>query len=729
MQQLTVTGKGRVVLREVPDPGCNEVGVLAETHYAFVSSGTEAAILRQHRMSALDKLLAIDGLFRKAVKYTLEGRLWHEVRRTWGNLRAKPQRSPFYTLPPGLGYSSAGVAVEVGAEVEGIRPGDRVAYAGAPHASMAYAPRNLVVKVPAGVSLKAAASVAVGAIALQGVRRADPQFGETFVVIGMGLIGQLTAQMLKACGCRVVACDLLASRLQLAEELGADAAVLAEREPVAAVLRYTNYLGADGVIVCAYSKTPKPLVQAFEMTRLHGRVVLVGDVRMDLPRPPMFQKEIDFFISSGRGPGMFQPEYEVEGLDYPCAEVRWTERRNMEEYLRLISSGAVKVERLITHVFPAGEAQVAYEQLLERPQSTLGVVLQFASGKAEAGAAREKERPTAPFVGPKEAACPKVRTGFIGCGNFAKYVLIPHMRQVGSFALECVATSSRHSAEAAKAELGFARAFADYRRVLEADVELVVVATRHNLHARLAVEALEAGKHVFVEKPLGLTVAECQAVVETAERCGRLVTVGFNRRFSPLVARMRRLLSGVENPIMVQYRAVRNFLPAEHWVFDPAQGGGRILGEAVHFFDLMYWLVGAEPRRVFAWGGNLSHPGHNVEDNVVVGIEFADRSLGALTYGDLGDAGLAFERVEVFAGGMSMVLDGFQELAVFGRAEPRLRLPRPEMGFYEELESFSRAILEGGEPVVSAEDGLRATLVACRVLEALREGKPVEVAS
>ncbi len=713
MKQLAVSPKGEINLIDLPDPGCNTTGILCRPLFSCISPGTETTGIIRARESLIKRALETDNLLPKVWKAAIDGRLLNIILK-----RSSP--SPFPTFPPGLGYSSAGVVVEKGSEINDVEIGDYVACAGSPHATLMYVSRNLFVKVPENVTPEEASSVTLGAIAMHGIRRAQPEFGDTFAVIGMGIVGQITAQILRNIGCSVIATDVIEERLELARKLGSNHTINAsQQDPIATVIDYTRGIGADGVIVCAGSKSPTPLVQALEMSRDKGRVVLVGAVPVDLPRPPLYQKEIDFRIARSYGPGRYEENYEDKGLDYPLDEVRWTEKRNMAEFLRLVAQRKLDIKSLITHIIPFEKAADAYATIIKQPDKTLAVLLGYQDSKTHT--------PPQPPV-TKITESKALNVGVIGSGGFARAIHIPNLRELDSFNLMGVAARSKASALSTKKDFGFEYATTNYQEILNDDsIDLAFITTRHNLHSAMAIEALEHQKHVFVEKPLGLTIEACQDVVNKVTETGMKLTVGFNRRFSPLAVKTRDAIKDRNYPILVNYRVVTGFYPADSWFFDPVEGGGRIIGEVCHFTDLLCWLLDSRPTRVFAEGGTLSHRETNLHDNFIVTMKFEDGSIASLFYGDLGTDQFPKERVEVFAGNRTIVIDDFKELLVEGINQPNISLPRIDKGQKTELIEFAKAIQNDTQPSVTAEDGLYATFLGYQIIESLQTGKPVDI--
>lgn len=714
MKRVVVTPRGKVRLMELAKPGCNEIGIICQNHFSCISPGTETAGIIASRQSLLGIALKTERLWPKVWKVISEGRLSDVLMR-------RTASSPFPQIPDGLGYSSSGIVVEKGAELKDVSIGERVACAGSPHADVIYVPKNLFVKIPENVSLEEASFVALGAIAMQGVRRAKPEFGDIFVVIGLGIIGQITAQILKSIGCETIGIDIIDDRVKTAERLGCRLGLNSRKDNVLEeITEHTGGRGADGVIVCAGSKSSQPLIQALDICRDKGRVVLIGAVEpVDLPRHLLYRKEIDFLVARSYGPGRYDENYEKKGLDYPVAEIRWTEKRNMEEFLRLISERKLDIKSLITHVFSFEKVAAAYEAIIEKPDSTLGVLLRYQSTGPDISLQYQSD---------VTAKNDLLNVGVIGSGGFARNTHIPNLKSLDYFKLRYVAAGSRASALSAKKDFGFEYATTDYRELLRDDkIDMVLIATRHNLHSRIALEALEHGKHVFVEKPLGLTIEQCKLVLTKVREGKSALGIGFNRRFSPLSTKTKSLIRERNCPILINYRVVSGFTPASNWVFDPVEGGGRVLGEAVHFVDFLCWLLDSRPVRIFAEGDSLSHGKADLHDNMAVTLRFGDGSIASLVYGDLGNPEYPKERIEVFAGNRTVVIDDFKELIIEGANQPNIRMAREDKGHKRELEEFAKAILGNTPFPVTAEDGLWATFICHKIIESLNTGRPIEI--
>jgi predicted dehydrogenase/threonine dehydrogenase-like Zn-dependent dehydrogenase len=691
---------GEVRVVEVPEPVVRPGAVLVRTSHSLISAGTEGASIGSggRRENLVIKAIRNPALVKKVVDRVAS----HGFKST-----AELVRTRISTEMPS-GYSAAGVVAEVGEGVTDLHVGDRVACAGAGyanHAGVNAVPRNLIARIPDGVSYEEAAFGTLGAIALQGVRRAELGLGDRVAVLGLGLLGQITVQMLRAAGAVVIGVDVRPDRVERATALGLDQGfTVSERDFVAGVLERTEGRGADAVIVTAAGGDPGLLNKAFEATRRKGRVVLVGDVPIRILRDRIYKKEIDFLISTSYGPGRYDPEYEEKGHDYPFGYVRWTEGRNLEEVLRLIAGGSLRVKPLIDATHPVEQASAAYASLASdnRP---IGILLDYHLDTAAAPAPHVYVSKRAP-VAPTGAA--GFGVGVVGYGGYFRAMLLPLLKGHPGFRLAAACARSGLTVRAAVENDGFAKGTTDYHELIaDPSVDVVYVATRHDLHYPIARAAVEAGKAVFVEKPMTTSVADARALVEAVAKRGTLLSVGFNRRFSPHAARLKELLQPIAAPKTLLYRVNAGALPPEHWLLDPREGGGRLMGEGVHFFDLLRFLAGAEPVRV----RSVSPPG-KARDEAVVAIEFADGSIGTLVYSGSGAPGLGKERVEVLAGGASLVLDDFKALEVHGLDKEGVKTRTIEKGQREQLENFHRA-LRGEAPLgVTAEDGLQATWCA-----------------
>jgi len=704
---------------DVPAPGVMPGCVLVRNSASLVSAGTERTTVEFTRKSLLQKARSRPDLVKKVL----------DKARTDGVLTAFKATMSRLDQPMALGYSSAGVVLEVGEGVDDFRAGDRVACAGggyASHAEVVCVPRNLVAHVPDGVDLHHAAFATVGAIGLHGVRLAEVQLGERVAVIGLGPIGLLTVQMLRASGAKVLGVDLDPARVELARQLGADVAMaICDGDAVEAALEFSGGVGVDAVLVTAGTSSNDPIEMAGQIARDRGRVVVVGAVGMDLPRPPFYEKELSFRVSRSYGPGRYDPAYEEGGVDYPLGYVRWTENRNLSAFLELVQAGSVQLEPVITHRIPIAEGADAYALLTSRTEQALGVLLTYENDGTARAQARRVTLPSSSLTGME--GDPGV--GVVGAGNFATATMLPSMKAAGGLRFTGVVSARGPSAGHAARKYGFRFAASDLDAILSDDAtDLVAILTRHDLHAAQITAALRAGKHVFCEKPPCLDEGELVSILRELNGApGRMLTVGYNRRFAPMVRKLREHFALVQEPLAVSIRVNGGFIPASHWVHDPAVGGGRIIGEVCHFVDLAGFLTGAQPQTVFARA--LPDGGRYREDNVAITLGMSDGSVATITYVASGDRGMGKERFEVFGGGRSAMLDDFRELSLFaeGRGGGQKARLSQDKGHRGEWEALRRVLKEGGEAPISVASLVATSLATFAAVRSLRDGGEVRV--
>ncbi len=652
--------KGELRIGDVPAPQVTDGALLIQVQNSAVSAGTERMVVDFSEKNLLQKARARPDLVRQTV----------EKARKEGLLATFDAVQNRLAQPLALGYSCAGTVVEVGAAVTSFKAGDRVACAGggyALHAEFVAVPENLVVAVPAEVDLEAAAFATLGAIALQGIRLADVKLGEVVAVIGLGLLGQLTVQMLKSAGCIVLGMDLQGARADLAKQLGADAVATGSAQLNALTAQYTQGHGADAVIIAADTRDNGPITLAGEIARKKGVVVAVGAVGMDIPRKTYYEKELDFRVSSSYGPGRYDPAYEEKGHDYPYAYVRWTENRNMQAFIQLLAERRVDVAPLITHRFAIAKAADAYDLITgKRDEPFLGVLLTYPQAPDRGTTIHLQQ--WAPAAAASNIPLAEVRLGVLGAGNFANASLLPAISKLDGVTLVGIASSRGLSARTTGDRFGFKYCSTDNRRIFDDDaVNTVAILTRHHQHAEQVVHGLEAGKHVFVEKPLCLTSDELAWIRETLTRLdqeGRrpALMVGYNRRFAPMIVELKQRLNQVHEPLMLHYRVNAGYIPPDHWTQDPQQGGGRLLGEGVHFIDLLMFLVGKPVQSVDAV--MLPDSGRYRGDNFLVTLRFSDGSVGAVTYTAGGNSRFGKEYLELFGGGLAARLDDYRSLEI-----------------------------------------------------------------
>lgn len=723
---------GESVVTEVPVPAVGPKQVLVQVAASLVSAGTERMVVDFAEKSLIDKARARPDLVRQTVeKAQREGLLT-----TIDAVRNKLDQ------PLALGTSCAGTVIEVGAELTDFSVGDRVACAGggfASHAQVVAIPRNLLVKLPDSVIFEDAAFTTLAAIALQGIRLADPRLGEIVAVIGLGLLGQLTVQMLKAAGCVVVGMDIQAERAELAAQMGADEIATNSNKLEQLCLDLSAGQGVDAVLITADTKSNQPVETAGQIARKKGVVVAVGAVGMNIPRRIFYDKELALHVSSSYGPGRYDWSYEEEGNDYPHAYVRWTENRNMQAFVQMLASRQVDPQPLITHRFPIDEAAEAHELITgKRAEPFLGVLLTFPD-KPDLSRTLVLNRKIASSSMLNEATSAssgqltEIRLGVIGAGNFANATLLPSLKGIKKLVKVGIASSGGVSARTAADRFGFGYCTSETEQILQDNnINTVAILTRHNLHARQVLAALEAGKNVIVEKPLCLTEIELQSIIDfyrtevmsVGEEGSTLVNgsqprangspngtsevpqakhnqlherpmpylmVGFNRRFAPFITELKEHLRKIDEPLMLHYRTNAGFIPTDHWLQNPRIGGGRLLGEGCHFIDLLLYLADSPVKSV----GTRSLPegGRYTHDNFVVTLEFANGSIGVLTYVANGDKGFPKEFCEVFGGGLSARIDDYRTLQIrHGKTKisrhARLRQDKGHMGEWQALTNY-----------------------------------------
>jgi len=620
-----------------------------------------------------------------------------------------------------LGYSSAGWVEAVGAGVAGLRAGERVACAGggAAHAEYAVVPENLTARLPGGVDFEAGAFATLGAIALHGFRLAESQLGNRVAVIGLGLLGQLAMQIVRASGCVAFGIDLDPARVDLANRLGGRAAIRADALETGAAL--SAGIGFDAVLICAHTQDNDPLDLAGQLARDRGRVVVIGAVGMQVPRKLYYDKELQLTVSRSYGPGRYDPRYEEGGVDYPIGYVRWTERRNIEAFVELMHQGKVQVAPLISHRFPVEQAERAYELILgEGEQAYLGVLLTYSGVSPINRQITVGRRPG--------GAEPVVRLGALGAGNFGRGVCFPILKRMQDVELVGLASGRGLSGTQAARRYGFQYVTTAPAVLLDDElINTVAVLTRHHLHSGQVAKALRAGKHVFCEKPLAISEHGLTDVLQALEQASGLLTVGFNRRFAPLGAQMRAFIERAGAPLSIHYRVNAGFLPLTHWVHDPAQGGGRIIGEVCHFIDFLVFLVGAMPTSLQASG--LPNAGRYADDNLHIGLTFPDGSLASLEYLASGDRAYPKERVEAFGGGRVAVLEDFRRLELVGGGRRKVKRSwfGQDKGHRAIWQAFVRAIQTGGPPPIPYEQLAAVTRATFRAVEALGSGAKLDL--
>lgn len=701
---------GELYVDEVPRPALSDGMVLVENKFSLISSGTERGTVKVGKASLIGKakqrpdLVAqvIQNIKKEGLKATLD-----KVKTKLDSLKA-------------LGYSTSGV-VMASMDSSGVfKPGDRVACAGqdyASHADIVCIPQNLVVKIPDNVSFEDASFTTLGAIALQGVRQADPKLGENICVIGLGLLGQITTQILKANGCRVYGIDLSKDLVELAKKSsGADEALLRNDENLHSSLNnFTNGYGFDKVIITAAAPSNDPIELSAIISRKKGQVIIVGAVKMDIPRDPDFyRKELELKMSCSYGPGRYDVSYEEDGNDYPYAYVRWTEQRNMEAFLGLISQGLIDLKPLSTHIFNIEEAEKAYNIVLGiTKEYHIGILLKYDNE------IQEKSKTKYSLL---NNVTKEINVGFIGAGSFAQSYLIPHAKSYG-VSLDTVVTTKGITAKNVAEKFSFNNTSSDAEDVFSNNnINTVFVATPHNCHSLYVIKALEANKHVFVEKPLAMNYEELDAVKKAYQNNNSKLMVGFNRRFSPVAVAVKKEFMNVGEPIFVNIRVNAGFIPKDHWTQNKSLGGGRIIGEMCHFVDLMQFFTESTPVKIYADCINTSNSKLKPDDNISITISFENGSVGNLVYLANGDKSLSKELIEVFGGGKVGRIHDFRYGEIY-KNNKMSKLKLDGKGHKQEIFTFLDCLKTQSSPI-EFESIYATTKTTFKIIDSLNTGLP-----
>jgi predicted dehydrogenase/NADPH:quinone reductase-like Zn-dependent oxidoreductase len=702
---------GQVAVYDVPAPELREGGILVRTAYSAISSGTEKATVETGRKSLLGKAMARPDLVKQVIEYA----------RSNGLAAAHQKVQARLNTLTALGYSCSGLVLE--ASSAGFQPGDRVACAGsgyASHCEVNFVPANLAVLVPENVSLQAASLTTIGAIAIQGVRQANVTFGETVAVIGVGLVGVLAMQVLRAAGCRVIAIDLSTDRAAQATTLGAHLGLSTSDPSLEGAIASFSRYGVDAALITAATRSAEPLELAAKLLRDRGRISVIGDVGMGVSRANMYRKEISLVMSRSYGPGRYDPRYEEGGQDYPIGFVRWTEKRNMESFLDLLSSGALQVDPLLAHLFPVEDGEKAYAAV--EAGAYTGIIDYHAAGDV---------RPSLPAhtVQPRQKDI--LRVGCIGAGGFARGIIFPHLRSAAGVLLESVATNTGAGAASARTGFGFSAAESPSELLDNPNLDAVFILTRHNSHAAYVKTGLDRRKSVFVEKPLAvdreqLEMVRTAYVQALAENRAPFLMVGFNRRFSPLTEKLKNFFAGRAEPMLVHIRCNAGFIPRDSWVQDP-EHGGRVVGELCHFVDWARAVVGCAMRSLTA--AALPDAGRYNRDNLTVTISFEDGSVANLVYVANGDKTVAKEYFEVFCGGSIARMDDFKVLSLSRGGKIETSKRGQDKGHRREMELAIDAMKQGKAAPISFDELVEVTEATFAIEEAIRTQRCVSLGS
>lgn len=707
MHQLTQQLKsGHMEILEVPFPTLGKGQVLVRNHYSVISAGTEGKTVSDARKGYIAKAQSRQ----KEVKQVIE------LIKTNGLLETYKLVMNKLEAPAALGYSCAGEVIAIGEGVTNFKVGDFVACGGqgAYHADVVAVYSNLCVKVPDDTNLKHASLTTIAAIAIQGIRQADLRFGESCVIIGLGLIGQLTIQILNAAGIKTIGVDIDDNQVEIAKRSNPFVVLNRNQKGIEKMIfDSTNGLGADAVIITAGTSSLDPVNFAGEITRRKGKVVIVGAVPTGFDRPNYYKKELELLMSSSYGPGRYDINYEEKGIDYPAGYVRWTENRNMQSYIDLLSAGKLDVDKLISHVFALDNAPEAYNMILDKSENFSGILIEYDSGK-----------PVKQFVKIENPTQKSTSLGvaFIGAGNFAQNMLLPKLKGMCSFTGINTAHGNTARYVADKYKFGYCTNNAD-EIFSDINTSTVFITTRHNLHAEFVLKALAAGKNVFVEKPLAMNIDELkqiQAVYETLPESTRpILFVGYNRRFSPFIQQIKRMFMD-NQPKAMNFRINAGALPKDHWVNDPDIGGGRIVGEACHFIDLAQYVAGSSIKSLSASGIKDSN---NLFDTVTITLEFENGSIANISYFSNGSKSLSKEYIEIFCGGTSAIIDDFKTMRVFSKDEKKYKLKSQDKGHAAELSAFINAVKNGQPSPIKFEELYQSSVASFMVLQSIKENR------
>ncbi len=709
LQVVQYQKDGQISIEEMPIPQCPENGVLVRNLFSLISAGTERTSVSNTQSSLLQRAKKQPDQVRLVLDFLKKDGILSTINKVRSKLDSYKN----------LGYSTAGVVVE--SRCDELKPGDRVACAGAGfavHAEVVAIPKNLVAKIPDGVGFDEAAYTTLGSIAMQGVRQTDMRLGETVAVIGLGLLGQLAVQMLKASGCCVIGMDINESLFDNAKKFGCDYVCRSSADSVKSIMAYTGGIGCDAVLIAASSSSNEPAELALKIARKKGRVVVLGAVSMDLPRSPFYEKEIDFRISCSYGPGRYDDNYEINGNDYPPAYVRWTENRNMQAVLYLMETKKLDVRSMTTHTFNLNEAPKAYDLITGKTQEPyLGILLNY----PERSGAMIRQLPIPANVQPVKA----VSLGFIGAGTFAQGYLLPVLKSQ-DITMHSVSTATSVNALTAGKKFGFANCTTDSDSIINDDnVNLLFCATKHDSHADYVVKSLNKSKAVFVEKPLAANRQQLEAIDAAVQSGNDRVMVGYNRRFSKPFTDIKKFFGDRKQPMLINYRVNAGKLPLSHWVYSESQGAGRIIGESCHFIDCLMYLTGSSPVRVFAECISAHTQDLYSSDNTIITIKFSDGSVGSVHYYSNGDNSVPKEYCEVFCEDSTAIMRNFTEVEYSRGGKTRKTSYDGRKGHKEEVEAMVKAVSRGEAMPIPYSQLRDVSLVTFAALDSLDTGMPV----
>lgn len=709
MEQLTQQLKsGKMEILEVPFPVLNSGQVLVRNYYSVISPGTEGKTVSDARK----------GYIAKARSRQKEVKMVIDMIKSEGLLKTYDLVMNKLEAPASLGYSSAGEIIAVGSEISDLKAGDLVACGGstAVHADVVAVSRNLCVKIPEGVDLRYAVFATIASIAIQGIRQADLRIGENCTVIGLGIIGQITIQVLKAAGIKTVGIDTNPAQVEKSRESGVNLALSRSQEGVIqTVTDFTGGYGTDAVIITAATSSTDPVDLAGELCRKKGKVVIVGAVPTGFSRAHYYRKELDLRMSSSYGPGRYDQNYEDKGNDYPIGYVRFTENRNMQTFIDLLESRSLNIEALISHVFPLADAPVAYDMIMDKKEHYSGILIEYDPGKKPA---RELI-----LTDGHNLVNISRNVGFIGAGNFAQNHVLPRLKDKCNFIGIVTAEGNISQYIATKYKFNYSSDTVD-KLLSDEKIGTLMIMTRHDTHSKYVCQALEAGKNVVVEKPLAMSFNELEMVSKSYYKSGKALMLGFNRRFAPLTIKLMSLFTG-EQKKAINIRVNAGVLPADHWVHDPATGGGRIIGEVCHFIDLAYFIAGSSVKKVHS---SVLGVNPQLMDSVSINLEFENGSIASIGYYSNGNKNVSKERIEVFCNGTVCLIDDFRTMEIINvKGSRKIRQSGQDKGHSREFELVADALNSGGDFPVSFEEIYHSTFVTLEAVRSIRENRAIGI--
>lgn len=706
MKQLIQQLKsGKMEIVEVPAPNMDESSILVKSYFSVISAGTEGKTVKDARLGYIGKAKARQ----KEVKAVIE------IAKTQGILKTIDMVKNKLETYSSLGYSCAGEVLEIGKNVNNFKVGDFVACGGANavHAEVVAVPKNLCVKVPRQVNLKFAAFTTVASIAIQGIRQAEVKFGESCAVIGLGLIGQLTVQILNVAGIKTIGIDIDQSKVDLAKELGAKLSLNRNMDGLENIINEnTNRYGVDAVIIAAGTLSTDPIDFAGLICRKKGKVVIVGAVPTGFSRENFYKKELDLRMSASYGPGRYDPTYEEKGIDYPIGFVRWTENRNMQSFIDLLAENKIDMNKIITHQFDLNDAADAYNMIVNNSSPYIGIILKYNMEKQFAQKLLIKKN--------KSNIAQKVKIGFIGAGSFAQNMILPNIPANVNF--QGVATSRGNTSKYVAEKYNFQFATTNGNDIIEdKEINTIFITTRHNLHAEYVRKGLKANKNVFVEKPLCLYENELVEIKKIYEESNSKLMLGFNRRFSPFIRKIKDKTLN-DFPKAINYRINAGYIPKEHWIQDFEIGGGRIIGEVCHFIDLAMFLAGSQ---IISISAISTEDNESLNDVLTIQIKFGNRSISTISYFANGSKKLSKEYLEVYYAGTTYIIDDFKEMNIYSDVKKRSKMSSQDKGHKDEVKQFIESINQGINSPISFEEIYNSTLATFKVLESLKTGNVV----